>query len=381
MHADAGLASAPVHGGDLDAVARRYGVPRDELLDFSANLNPLGPPRALLDALAEGATDVAELARYPEPDAATLRRALGAHHDVDPQTIVVANGAAALIGVAARVAMRARCIVPVPAFSEDAHALAGAGIALVPLHLDAVDDFALPTQALARALDDRDADAALVTTPHNPSGSSLTRDAVAELAARARGADATLVVDEAFVDFVPERSAIGLAPRSPHVIVVRSLTKFYAVPALRVGFAVCEPQLAAAMRAALPSWPVTTLAARALVAALGEAAYAERTRATVERERGALARALDALGVRTFPSAANFLLVALPPSASAAAVARELVVAHRIVVRDCTSYAGLPADRYLRVAVRDAAANARLTSALGATLASVRDGVIARRVD
>lgn len=360
----AGDHALAVHGGDLDAVARRYGVLRDELMDFSANLNPLGPPRALLDALAAAATDVRELARYPEPDAASLRRALGAHHAIDPAAIVVANGAAALIGVAAQVAMGERCIVPLPAFSEDAHALRRANVALVPIALDAADDFALPAETIARRLVDAQADAALVTTPHNPSGALVTRDVVCQLAERAQAVGATLVIDEAFVDFVPEHSAIGLAATMSNTIVVRSLTKFFAVPALRVGFAVCEPVLAARMRAALPSWPVTTMAMRALGAALGDAAYADHTRATVARERRTLLAGLHAMSLRAFDSAANFILIELPPECSAAALTRELVGAHRIVVRDCTSYVGLRADRYVRVAVRSASENSRLLDAL-----------------
>ncbi len=360
-----------VHGGDLDAVARRYGVARDDLVDFSANLNPLGPPQALLDALAAAASDVHELARYPEPDAATLRRALGAHHDIDSASIVVANGAAAIIGVAAAVAMGERCIVPLPAFSEDAHALAAAGVSLVPVTLDAANDFALPTHEIARLLDARAADALLVTTPHNPSGSLVSPETLAELRERARRASATFVIDEAFIDFTPHATMIAQAATAPHTIVVRSLTKFFAVPALRVGFGVCEPQLATRMRAALPSWPVTTMAMRAVIAALGDTAYARTTRATIERDRTYLRAELEALGLRTFPSAANFLLVELPIGSGAAELTRELVVAHRIVVRDCSSYAGLAPDRFIRVAVRDVANNERLIGALRAALARV----------
>jgi len=358
-----------VHGGDLDAVARRYAVPRDELVDFSANLNPLGPPRALLDELRAAAGDVGDLARYPEPDAATLRRALGAHHDIDPDSIVVANGAAAIIGVAAAVAMGERCIVPQPAFSEDAHALAAAGVALVPVALEAADDFALPMYEIARLLETRAADALLVTTPHNPSGTLVAPETLSELRERTRRASATFVIDEAFVDFVPHATTIAHAATASRTIAIRSLTKFFAVPALRVGFGVCEPELAARMRAALPSWPVTTMAMRAVIAALGDAAYARTTLVTIERNRTILRADLEALGLRTFPSAANFILIQLPIAYGAAALTRELVVASRIVVRDCSSYVGLAPDRFIRVAVRDVVNNHRLIVAMRVALA------------
>ena len=207
----------PVHGGDLAAVGRRYGVDPAELLDFSANLNPLGPPPALLRELIAAAHDVADLGRYPDPDARDLRSALARGLDIEPDAIVVANGAAALLGIALVALDVRRCIVPTPAFSEDRHAVALAGAAWSGIALDRARAFALdPAPVLAALRAGGPGVATLITNPHNPSGALASRETVLQLAGDARALGAATIVDEAFIDYVPEASVTLVSrPRPP----------------------------------------------------------------------------------------------------------------------------------------------------------------------
>jgi threonine-phosphate decarboxylase len=363
MHPDVGMAA---HGGDLAAVARRYGVPAGCLVDFSANVNVLGPPEALMTALATAASDRAALQRYPDPESAPLRDALAQHLRLDPQALVIANGAAALLDAAVRVHAVRACLVPVPAFSEYGRALAAARAQLVPLQLPG-GDFRLRPAAVAAALATGSAAACLFANPHNPSGALVPYEDARAIVQAVHDARALALVDEAFIDFAPEHTIAALAAATPATIVIRSLTKFFGVPALRVGYAVCEPGLARALRATLPPWPVTTLAAAALAAALADTAFAERTLRETARERDRFATRLRSLGFVVFPSAANFLLLHLPRDAPPAGeLVRRLIVSHRLVVRDCSSYAGLAAGRYVRVAVRTPGEDDRLVAALAA---------------
>ena len=361
----ASASDRPIHGGDLANIGRRYGIDPVSLLDFSANLNPLGPPAALLRELAAAAGDVAELGRYPESDYVTLRGALARDLDIEPEAIVVGNGAAALIGAAISALRVRRCLVPSPAFSEDRHAIAQASASFHSIALDPSRAYALESASVLHALEKADADACLITNPHNPSGSLAARETILRIARAARARRAYTIVDEAFIDYAPEASVTREAATTQALVTIRSLTKFYAVPALRVGYAVCEPALASRVKAALPSWPVTTLAARAVAAALGDADYALRTRAENERERERLISALLALGFAPLPSCANFLLIGLPSGAPRAPeVVTRLIVDARIVVRDCSSFEGLEMGTHIRVAVRSAEENARLVAAL-----------------
>jgi threonine-phosphate decarboxylase len=351
------------HGGDLADVARRHGVRRERLLDFSANVNPLGPPRALVRELVRAACDRAELTRYPDDAHGGLTQALARRHDVAPASIVIANGAAALLDAAVRVRRFARCLVPQPAFSEDRRVLAAAGTAAIAFALEA-PGFRLDGSAFADAMRHQDCDACLVTNPHNPSGVLAPREEVAQMLRGARERGAVAIVDEAFIDFAPGASVLDLAAALPGAIVIRSLTKFFGVPALRAGYAVCEPALAARLRAILPPWPVTTAVARALRAGLADRAYERRTLARNVREREWLTQCFGALGIGVTPSSANFLLLELPADAPPAdVVAAALVRRERIVVRSCTGYAGLMPGRFVRIAVRGRRDNARLVAA------------------
>ncbi|HTW82959.1 MAG TPA: aminotransferase class I/II-fold pyridoxal phosphate-dependent enzyme [Candidatus Sulfotelmatobacter sp.] len=352
------------HGGDLTAVAREFGRDPAALLDFSANVNPLGPPAGVLDVLRAVLADPRRLSRYPDPRAAALvevaARALGVAAD----RVVVGNGGAALLDAAVRALGARRCVLPVPAFSEYARALGAAGIAIVPVELRAADDFALDLVRLLVAVHESGADLCVLANPHNPSGALLPRPAMLALVAELAQQGCAAIVDEAFVDYVPGESIVGeLDPELP-VVVLRSLTKFYAIPGLRIGYASASPALAPRLRDAFPSWPTGSVEQAAARAALADEAYAHRTRRENAAAREPLVAALTRVGVRVLPSAANFLLLDVSAVASdAIALRARLVREEGIVVR---AFPGEPAleSAYLRVAVRAGFENAQLVAAL-----------------
>ncbi len=149
---------------------------------------------------------------------------------------------------------------------------------------------------------------------------------------------------------------------------VRSLTKFFGCPGLRVGYAVAAPETAAALAAQLSAWPVTTLALHALTAALGDEQYIQATLESNRRARGLLVAALEQLGCRPLPPAANFILFEVPNGVGASDIREQLISQHAILVRDCDSFAGLEPGRYLRIAVRTESENSRLVAALASVL-------------
>lgn len=378
--------SEPTHGGDVERVAREFNIGVEELLDFSANINPIGAPLAALQRLQRDAGDVRLLMRYPEADLTELRGAISLYAGVDEAAIVIANGAAALIDACVRaVAMRAceksnpstalRCLVPVPAFSEYERALVAADAVntTFPLRSEGNEgDFQIDVDALCRKLEREQPQLLIITNPHNPSGALTSHDALERIINHARGTDTTVLLDEAFIDYVPQSSLTRSITRHDNLIVLRSLTKFFAIPALRVGYAVASSsEIVHAMRMQIPSWSVTTLAANAAAAALADTQYAKQTIAENQVGRESLQIALSSHGVRVHDSAANFLLLELPPDAMPAGELRaKLIREHRIIVRDCSSYEGLTRNKFLRVAVRNETDNARLVAALSAVLES-----------
>lgn len=352
----------PAHGGDLIAAAARYGGTPDEYLDFSANIDPLGPPPSVVRALQDQALALSSAARYPDPRHAALREAIAQQSGADPAEIVIANGSAALLDIAIRALRAKTCLLPVPAFSEYARALRAARCTIVTHALERERNFALDVEALAIAMEEARADLAIVNNPHNPTGGLTAGEALAALVERAAARRAFVIVDEAFIDYAPDASLARLAPRAERLIVLRSLTKFYAMPGLRVGYAIANKRLARLMSLQVPSWPVSTLAAEAARLALEESEHAQRVRAQNERARAALRGALVTAGAAVYPSAANFLL--LSTAVPSPALTRALAERERILVRDCSTFAGLERGGFLRVAVRRPVENERLAAAL-----------------
>ena len=336
------------HGGE---VSRELDIPEGDLLDFSQNVNPLGTPAAALEAARRALHE--EVGRYPDLGYPRLREALATYLGTSPENVVPTNGGAEALFLAARVAGGGgKALILEPTFSEYAPAARAAG--LEPVRRVARrphDGFRLDPTAL-EVLEE----VALVflCNPNNPTGGALTRAEVLEMAARVREADAALVVDEAFADFTPEAS---VAPEvGGHLYVTRSLTKFFAIPGLRLGCLVCEG--ASRAQEFQPSWPVNAVAAAAGVAAVRDRGFVEASVAAVARLREELFEALGALpGLTPFPGAANFLLARGPAGLP------ERLARRAVLVRGCEPFLGL-GPGYFRVAVRSATENERLLAAI-----------------
>ena len=359
----------PIHGGDIDAVGRMYGLRPEELLDFSASINPAGPPPGVLSKLAAALTDNRSFTQYPEPDCRSLRMDFAAYAGVDPDNVVVANGTAALIDVTLRALKPKRCLIPVPAFSEYRRATSAAGCEYLPFVLDPAKQFILDTGAFAETMDKERCDLCILTNPHNPTGSLVPPASLLRLLKKAGEQGATVLLDEAFIEYAIDATLTRAAIDLPNVVVLRSVTKFYALAGMRVGFGVANAQLIKFLRLQVPSWPVTTLAASAAMESLIDMQYAEQTRSSCTRERGFLSDALTQLGITVGPSVANFLLLKLPAgSPSADSLWERLIREHHIVVRNCSSYEGLETDKFIRVAVKDRPPNLKLIHALKSIL-------------
>ncbi|MHB8461113.1 MAG: pyridoxal phosphate-dependent aminotransferase [Vulcanimicrobiaceae bacterium] len=349
------------HGGDLTAVAMQYGVREEDLVDFSTNVNPVGPPRGVGDVVRRFAEFPELFLRYPEPSSAKLRHRLAVDLGVQAKQIVVTNGAAAALDVAVRALSWQRCLLPVPAFSEYEPILRNAGVCVRHLILD--DVFSFDDAGFERVM--KGCDGVILTNPHNPSGRTLSRARLHKLIATCRNRRVQLLLDEAFVDYCPELSFVASA--SDDVVVVRSLTKFYGMPGLRIGYLVGGFAFCNRVAELLPSWPVGSLELEAACAALDDREYALTTRANNSQERELLAASLRVLGCRVFESAANFLCIEFL-GVDLDVLFHRLVREFGIVVRDVRTYEGVVNRSLVRLGVRDSVANARLVAALRAVM-------------
>jgi len=357
------------HGGDVWQVAGDLEIPVSDLLDFSANINPRGLPLRARERLARDASDSGLLSLYPDPSASRLRSALGEKLEVPPESIVVGPGAESLLTPILRCLQPRRALVPVPAFSEYRRVCAQQQIEFVPFPLERSEFFATSVDRLSKSMGAEPHGVVLVNNPHNPSGALLERHQINRVLEAAAFCGATLLLDEAFIDYAPHASLVREAALRPGLIVIRSLTKFYGCPALRVGYAVAPPETIQHIRSLLPAWPVTQLAIDALAEAVADSEYTDASLRENAAERERLAASLSGLGFVVFPSAANYFLLELRATMPAASELRaRLIAKHRILIRNCDSYEGLAPGRYIRVAVRASGENCRLIQALAEEL-------------
>jgi threonine-phosphate decarboxylase len=354
------------HGGNVFAVARSLGVSPAELLDFSANINPLGPPAGVHEALSDV---FASLVHYPDSECSLLRESLAIFHGVKPSNICASNGSTELIYLLPRLVRGKRALVIVPSFSEYASALQRDDCRVEFHILQSDKGFDLDLEEIKERIHNG-FDLCILGNPGNPTGKLYTLAEVKSLFRLCRDARCLLVIDEAFMDFCEEESAKYMAAENEGILVLRSMTKFYALPGLRLGYAVASESMIKLISALREPWSVNTPAQAAGLASLAAKGYADTTREIIAFEREYLFTGFSAIpGFRPFPSAANFLLTEILEGAAAGDLAGRLL-ADRILIRECGNFVGL-SDRFFRVAVRGRDENERLLAALAKAMGDV----------
>ncbi|OWY66311.1 threonine-phosphate decarboxylase [cyanobacterium TDX16] len=386
----------PVHGGNLAWAAAIAGCDSDAILDFSASINPLGPPQRAIAAIQSA---ISQLSSYPDPNYSELRTALAQVHQLPPEWILPGNGSADLLTWAGwDLSELAATYLVTPAFGDYWRALKAFGAKAIECPLDLEGTGSREQEAGERELKER-IDSPLTThhsphipdsrlptpdsrlfsltphsslltpsnsglllnNPHNPTGWLWQREGILPYLEQF----ALVVVDEAFMDFLPpaaEQSLIPLVQKYPNLVILRSLTKFYSLPGLRLGYAIAHPERLKCWLARRDPWAVNTLAVAAAIAVLQDTQFQQQTWAWLPPTRARLEQELSQIpGLQPLSGVANFLLVKSERPSSK--LQQQLLKHERILIRDCLSFPEL-GDRYFRVAVRSTTENERLIKAL-----------------
>ncbi len=345
------------HGGNVRKVAMQYGFREKDIIDFSANVNPLGMPRTALRAAKKA---LRRAHAYPDPDMTDFRRAAACYFGVRPEHVIGANGSTGVIHLIPRVFRPRRVIIPIPTFTEYEAAVEDSGGEVVRFRLAEESGFRIDTVDLSFAL--KGADMLIICNPNNPTGGFVSKSDMLEIAAYCRQKGIILVVDEAFMDFIEMESIAKEASRSPHIICLRAFTKFFGMPGLRAGCAITNEEIAERLRSCQEPWPMSAPAEAAVSAALREWRYIKKTIRLITRERERMLSELRLLPwVEPFPCSANFILVKITKPTERG-IAHELAL-RGLLVRDCSSFPGLD-SRFVRIAVRTKKDNNKLLSAM-----------------
>ncbi|MBF2067785.1 MAG: threonine-phosphate decarboxylase [Calothrix sp. C42_A2020_038] len=389
----------PAHGGNLVWASALAGCPPSAILDFSASISPLGPPQSVLTAIQ---SQLGNLRHYPDPNYSDLRNALSHFHNLPSEWILPGNGSAELLSLVGReLSQLEATVLLTPAFGDYYRALAAYNAKVLEFPLISADfkvmiansvnsaDFkVLSSEFLNKIMTQQchfaqrgqpsevwcsmhlpanfsesasGLSALILNNPHNPTGMLFSREAILSCLDKF----ALVVVDEAFMDFLPptqDQSLIEVVQDYPNLIVLRSLTKFYSIPGLRLGYAVAHPDRLLRYIAWRDPWSVNTLASVAGVAALKDKQFQASTWEWLPKARQQLFEGLSQItGLQPFLGAANFLLV--ESKYSCVELQQRLLKNYQILIRDCQSFPQL-GDRFFRVAVRTELDNMRLLTAL-----------------
>ncbi len=325
------------HGGNLFAIAQQHGWDWHDVLDLSASINPLGPSPLVRPAI-EAALD--RIAHYPGQEPQALESALGAAWNVDPHFVMAGSGATELVHFVARAAWQGPVALVTPVWSEFYRAFPHA----LRLHPENIESW--PSRGLL-----------VLSQPANPTGAPFPEELIRRAIASREG---PVLIDESFIEFTRLPSAIPWCDSHPNLLVLRSLSKFHALPGLRVGALVGSGEWMLRLRRKREPWQVNALAEAAASAALADTAHAAHTLDIIETERAFLLDHLDPLpGLHLQPASANFLFA---HTTRPAAEVCDWFLQRKILLRNCSGLPGVSGEA-IRFAVRTRPENERFLEA------------------
>ncbi|KXA92660.1 hypothetical protein AKJ65_07220 [candidate division MSBL1 archaeon SCGC-AAA259E19] len=320
-----------------------------EVIDFSTNTNPYGPPPELLRKIGE---NLEKISTYPPHQPRNIRKKIAEHCDSTPEKIVLGNGCNELIYLIARsfLSKEDETVTVEPTYTEYSKAAKLQGSTPKAIRLREEESFELEMEDLKGISEETKL--VFLCSPNNPTG-NLHKEKVLEGAAEiCEEKKSLLVLDESFIEFTGREREYGpIHGGSENVIVLRSLTKFYSIPGLRVGYAVAPKPIAQSLRKAQPQWNVNGLSLLAAGEAVKSSKYRGKTRAKIRKNGTFLSESLSRLGVNTYPWDANFLLSDFSSLNTDAQNIAKKLLEKGIGVRMCDDFKFLDKN-YIRMSFR-----------------------------
>ena len=338
------------HGGNIHRIKRQKLNP---VIDFSANINPLGLPEKVKEFFREGVDDILH---YPDPDAAELTFSIARNWGIDEKNILVGNGSVDLIYLILNTFRPGRVIIPQPTFSEYERAAVSIKSKIDFIELREEEGFSLGGSRPEQG------DMVFICNPNNPTGNLLLTDG--QEIKRIPGE--FLVVDEAFMDFLPEGrdlSLIGKRDRGKRIMVLRSFTKIFSMPGLRGGYLVAHRDIIEKLKESQPPWAMNGLSQSICKMMLDDGNYLQETHCLIDSEREFLRKCIGNIkGLTVYPSRANFLLIRIRLEGINSSILVEELLKKGVLIRDCSNFRGLD-NQYFRIAVRSRTENMKLVEA------------------
>ena len=348
-----------VHGGNIEEIARKYNFDSSEIIDFSANINPVGLNENVKTAMINA---IDKVVKYPDITYFDLRNSIGEFEKIDTNNITLGNGAAEVIFNIVRALKPQKALLPAPTFSEYEEAVLSIDGDIAYYNLKEENNFKLDNKFIEAIKDD--IDIVFICNPNNPTGVLTTQEFIREVLDKALITNTIVVIDESFLDFIKPNELYlsnNLLIDYRNLIIVKSLTKFFAIPGARIGYGLCSNnEIMHKINKVIVPWSVNIMASEAIIQGLKEKDYIEKSIVYVKNEKEYLYRALKEINsLKVFEPSVNFIMFKLLIDLDL----KSQLIKRKILIRSCNNYIGLN-NSFYRVAVRTRKENEKLISEL-----------------
>ncbi|MDH5793782.1 MAG: threonine-phosphate decarboxylase CobD [Candidatus Bathyarchaeota archaeon] len=350
-----------VHGGNVWKISEKFKIPLDQVIDFSVPINPLGIPEKVLQSIRQR---LSLIKNYPDPDHEWLIETLSNYVGVKPNNIIVGNGSTELIYLFTEVFLESGydAVIPIPTFGEYKTATMRVGGRPLLLRCDPAKNFRLKFQKLEKAISKKTR-IIFFCNPNSPTGILYEKDEVLRIVRLAAEKNVLVFLDEDYVDFVDDDKRYSMAEyvtRYNNLFVLRSLTKFFALAGLRIGFGIASPDVVMTLKKAKMPWSVNSLAMFAATEAVKDGDFIKKSRLLISRSKRHMQKMLQEIPwLKVYPSETNFFLIEIAKVDLTSTQLKEGLARKGLLIRDCSDFDGLN-NRFFRVSVNKTEENKKL---------------------
>ncbi len=339
------------HGGNLRAASENFNIMENKIIDFSSNINPLGYHPLIKKAII---SNIKSIMSYPDPDYKKLLESISSFYDINQKNIILGNGSTELIYLLSCSLKPGKAIIIQPDYIEYELSLNKIDSKIFNLIGKNKDNFKVEINNIIKKLKDKNVDIVYLSNPNNPSGYIYTREELEELLIECKKHKKYLFIDEAFLDFLPDyndNTLSGYIGKNKYLIILKTLTKFYAIPGLRLGLIAAHESIIEKLKFMQPPWSVNCFSQLIGDMILNDRNYIEKTISYIKEEKYHLIIELSKIkGIKVFLSYTNYILCEIINGKKLVSLENYLSKKN-IIIRNCSNYIGL-GDRYFRVAVK-----------------------------
>ncbi|MBI5573560.1 MAG: threonine-phosphate decarboxylase [Elusimicrobia bacterium] len=353
-----------LHGGNITEAIKKYNT--ENILNFSANINPLGLPKSVKNIITN---NIHSIIHYPDSECTDLKDTLKKYLKIGSENLLIGNGSSELIFLIVQALKPKKVLIPIPTFSEYETAVNLTGGKCVFFKAKKTENFEIKIEKIIKFLPK--IDLIFLCNPNNPTGFVFSKEELLTLIKNCRRYNVTLVIDEAFIDFVKDAdnlTMVKIAAKSSNIIVLRSLTKFFAIPGLRVGYLVGNKKIIKNISKFQIPWSVNCFGQLVGKEVIKDSSYIKQTREYILKEKEIFFKKLEMVtGLKPYPPSANFILCQLTTNKFNSDKLTDLLGKKGILIRNCSNFRGLN-NKFFRVAVRKRDENFLLINELNKTL-------------